>query len=417
MGRTLGRLTALRVEKEKRPGIYADGAGLCLRVTDAGTKNWVFRYMLNGKARWMGLGPLHTISLAEARMRAAECRKLRLDGIDPIDKRRAAKQQAMLESGRAITFRQCAENYIASHSAGWRNAKHAAQWSSTIQTYANPVIGALSVQSVGTPEVMRILEPIWASKTETASRLRGRIEVVLDWAKVRGYRDGDNPARWRGHLDVLLPARTKVRRVKHHAALPYDAIGEFVARLRREEGTAARALEFAILTAARTGEVLGVSWNEIDLNARLWTVPAQRMKGGREHRVPLSDRAVDILEDMVPASAPTPPSSGFVFGGAKAGRPLSNMAFLMLLRRMECTDATGHGFRSTFKDWTAERTNYPGEVSEMALAHTVSDKVEAAYRRGDLFDKRRRLMDDWAKHANVPSSSATSNVRTLHVRG
>jgi integrase len=290
MARTIGKLTALKVEREKRPGIYADGGGLCLRVTPEGTKNWVFRFMLAGKARWMGLGPLHTIGLADARARATDCRKLRLDGIDPIESRRAARQRATLEAARAITFKKCAETYIASHAAGWRNAKHAAQWKSTIATYADPIIGALSVQSISTPEVMKVLEPIWRTKTETAGRLRGRIEAILDWAKVHGYREGDNSARWRGHLDVLLPAQSKVQRVQHHAALPYAAIGQFMEELRSQEGTAARALEFTILTAARTGETLGAIWSEIDLDTRIWTIPGPRMKGGREHRVPLSAR-------------------------------------------------------------------------------------------------------------------------------
>lgn len=416
LARTIGKLTALKVEREKRPGIYADGGGLCLRVTTEGTKNWVFRFMLNGRARWMGLGPLHTIGLSDARARAAEYRKQRHDGVDPIDSRRAAKQQSVLDAGRAITFRQCAEAYMASHASGWRNAKHAAQWQATLATYADPIIGHLAVASIDTPEVMRVIEPIWPSKTETANRLRGRIEAVLDWAKVRGYRQGENPARWRGHLDNLLPARAKVKRVEHHPALPHATIGEFVEALRNQEGNAARALEFAILTAARTGETIGATWAEIDLAAKVWAVPASRMKAGREHRVPLSVRAIQILVGMAPERGKSPLASAFVFSGAKVGRPLSNMAFLMLLRRMKHEGITAHGFRSTFRDWAAERTNYPREVAEMALAHAIADKVEAAYRRGDLFEKRRRLMDEWERYCGMHQSLGCSNVTKLRGR-
>jgi integrase len=413
MTRTIGRLTALRVDREKRPGLYCDGGGLYLRLTSVGSKHWVFRFMLNGRARWMGLGPLHTISLADARARAAECRKQRLDGVDPIDNRRATKQKALLEAGRAVIFRQCAEAYIKSHEAGWRNAKHSAQWSATLATYAEPVLGALSVQSIDTAEIMRVLEPIWAIKPETASRLRGRIEAVLDWAKVRAYRQGENPARWRGHLDKLLPARNKVRRVKHHAALPYDDLPIFIAALRSQEGTAARALEFTILTAARTSEVLGAKWGELDIAGKIWTIPNERMKAGKEHRVPLSSRAVDILLDLAPERSA---ATALVFEGVRAGQPLSNMSMSMTLRRMKRDDLTVHGFRSSFRDWTAERTNFPNEVAEMALAHAVGDKVEAAYRRGDLFSRRRRMMDDWGSFCEAAGRDQRGNVATLRAK-
>ena len=353
---------------EKRPGMYADGGGLYLRVTDNGTKNWVFRFMLNGRPRWMGMGPLHTVRLAEARNRAAGFRLQRHDGIDPIDARRAERLETRLNAAKALTFKECAARYIASHRAGWRNPKHAAQWEATLATYAEPVMGGLSVQAIDTALVLKVLEPIWTTKPETAGRVRGRIESILDWAKVRGYRAGENPARWRGHLDKLLPARSKVRRVEHHAALPYAELPGFLVSLREQEGIAARALEFAILTAARTGEVIGARWSEIDLLEKTWTVPAARMKAGREHRVPLSARALAILEEMQPHRHA---EDGFVFPGAKLGRPLSNMAFLMLLRRMGRDDLTAHGFRSSFRDWAAERTNFPSEVAEMALAHTV----------------------------------------------
>src|SRR5215471_17840092 len=265
MARPIGRLTALKVDRAKRHGMYADGGGLYLRVTEDGTKNWVYRYMLHGRPRWMGMGPLHTIGLAEARNRAAEYRLQRHDGVDPIESRRAERLQARLDAANAVTFKECAARYIASHRAGWRNPKHAAQWQATLATYAEPVIGGLSAQAIDTALVLKVLEPIWTTKPETAGRVRGRIESILDWAKVRGYRAGENPARWRGHLDKLLPARSKVRRVEHHAALPYAELPEFLVGLREQGGTAARALEYAILTAARTNEVIGARWNEIDL--------------------------------------------------------------------------------------------------------------------------------------------------------
>jgi integrase len=394
MARTIGRLTALKVDKAKRPGMYADGGGLYLRVTEDGTKNWVFRFMLNGRPRWMGMGALHTIRLAEARNRAAEYRMQRHDGIDPIEQRREERLQRQLDAARAITFKDCAARYIASHRAGWRNPKHAAQWQATLATYAEPVIGGLSVQAIDTALVLKVVEPIWTTKPETAGRVRGRIESILDWAKAHGYRAGENPARWRGHLDKLLPARSKVRRVEHHAALFYAELPGFLTSLRGQEGIAARALEFAILTAARTGEVIGARWDEIDLLDKIWTVPAARMKAGREHRVPLSARALAILQEV---RSLRHAEDGFVFPGGKLGRPLSNMAFLMLLRRMERDGLTAHGFRSSFRGWCAERTNYPSEVAEMALAHTVSDKTVAAYNRSDLFEKRRRLMQAWAQ--------------------
>ena len=403
MARAIGRLTALKVDKAKQAGMYCDGGGLYLRVTHSGTKNWVFRFMLNGRPRWMGVGPLHTVGLAEARNRAAAFRLQRHDGVDPIEKRRAQKLEARLDAAKAVTFKECAASYIASHRAGWRNPKHAAQWEATLATYAEPVMGGLSVQAIDTALVHKALEPIWTAKPETAGRVRGRIEVILDWAKVRGYRAGENPARWRGHLDKLLPPRSKVRRVEHHAALPYAKLPGFLVSLREEEGIAARALEFAIYVVARTGEVIGARWSEMDLLDRTWTLPAGRMKAGKEHRVPLSGPALAILEGM---QAHRHVDDAFVFPGAKPGRPLSNMAFLMLLRRMGRADLTAHGFRSTFRDWAAERTRVPSEVAEMALAHTVSDKTIAAYNRSDLFDRRRRLMATWTTFCTVPEQKA-----------
>jgi integrase len=396
MARMVGKLTALDVSRAKERGYYGDGGGLYLLVGPTGAKSWVFRFRKAGRLREMGLGPLHTISLARAREKAREAREQRLDGGDPIEAKHAARQQARLDAAKAMSFQQCAERYIASHEAGWRNPKHAAQWPSTLGTYVYPVFGSLPVQSVDVGLIMRVLEPIWTTKPETAGRVRGRIESVLDWAAARKFREGENPARWRGHLENLLPKKSKVRRVEHHAALPYAELDAFMDELHQQEGVAARALEFAIFTVGRTGEVLGAKWSEIDLRARLWTIPAERMKADREHRVPLSEPALAILAAMHEVR-----EGDFVFPGGRARRPLSNMSMLMLLRRMGRGDLTAHGFRSTFSDWCSEQTNFPAEVREMALAHAVGDKVEAAYRRGDLFEKRRQLADAWARYCTA----------------
>jgi integrase len=406
----VGRLTALKVEKAKQPGMYADGGGLYLRVTNDGTKNWVYRYMLDGRPRWMGMGPFALYGLQDARAKALDARRLRHEGIDPIDARKAERARARLDAAKAITFKECAEAYIKAHRPGWRNAKHAAQWQTTLATYAEPVIGGLSVQAIDTAIVLKVLEPIWTAKPETAVRVRGRIEAVLDWAKVRSYRSGENPARWRGHLDKLLPARSKVRKVEHHAALPYAELPGFLIALREQQGIAARAFEFLVLTAAGMGETIGAPWPEFDLLDKIWTVPAERMKAGREHRVPLSARALAILQEM---QAHRHGDDGFVFAGGKSPvKPLSNTAFVKLLRRMgDRSDLTTHGFRSTFRTWAAERTNFPREVIEAALAHTISNKVEAAYQRGDMFEKRRRLMRQWAQFCSTaPTQEAPSNV-------
>jgi len=414
MARSIGKLTALKVDRAKQPGMYGDGGGLYLRITQDGTKNWVFRYMLDGRPRWMGMGPLAIYGLQEARAKALDARRLRHEGIDPIEARKGERLRARLDAAKAITFKECAEAYIKAHRAGWRNGKHAAQWGATLATYAEPIIRALPVQAIDTTLVLKVLEPIWTAKPETAGRVRGRIEAILDWAKAREYRQGENPARWRGHLDKLLPARGKVRKVEHHAALPYTELPGFLVALREQEGIGARALEFTILTAART---IGARWSELDLLDKTWTVPAERMKAGREHRVPLSARALAILDDMQPLR-PAGDADGFVFPGGKAGRALSNMAFLMLLRRMERDDLTAHGFRSSFRDWAAERTSSPSEVAQMALAHVVGSKVEAAYRRGDMFEKRRRLMQQWATFCTTaPAQERQSNVAPMRRMG
>jgi integrase len=398
MSRATNRLSAVEVRGITRKGMHHDGGGLYLQVSAAGAKSWIYRFMRDGRARAMGLGPADTISLAEARKRSAECRRMRLDDIDPIQARDAQRNQRKLETAKAMTFDACAAAYIEAHQAGWRNTKHRAQWGSTLGTYVSPVFGSLPVQAIDVGLVMKALEPIWTAKPETASRVRGRIESILDWAAARGYRRGDNPARWRGHLDNLLPRKTNVRRVEHHAALPYLEIAAFMTELRTQEGIASRALEFTILTAARTGEVIGARWDEISLAERLWIVPGTRMKADREHWVPLSEAAMAVVGEMQRIRV-----SDFVFPGGKRGRALSNMSMLAVLKRMDRGDLTAHGFRSTFRDWAAERTNFPHEVAEMALAHTVGDKVEAAYRRGDLFQKRRQMMDAWARFCATES--------------
>lgn len=405
MARPEKRLSARTVETIKKPGLHADGAGLYLHVSKSGARSWIFRWKRDGRLRDMGLGPLNTISLAEARDKALACRKLKYDGRDPIEERQAQRQAAKLETAKAMTFKDCAKAYIAAQRAGWKNPKHAAQWPATLETYVYPILGGLPVQAVDVGLVMKAVEPIWTSKPETASRVRGRIESVLDWAAARGYRQGENPARWRGHLENLLPKKSKVRRVEHHAALPYAELAGFMVELREQEGVGARALEFAILTAARTGEVIGATWAEIDLEGRLWTISAERMKAGREHRVPLSEPAVAILRTMAGVR-----TGKYVFPGGRADRPLSNMSMLMLLRRMRRDELTVHGFRSAFSDWCAEQTTFPSEVREMALAHVVGDKVEAAYRRGDLFEKRRNLAEAWA---NFCAGTGTDNVVAL----
>lgn len=406
-------LSAIGLEKASRKrGVYRCGNGLYLivgssRPGHAGTRSWVFRYMRRGKARAMGLGRYPDRSFARAKDQARKFREMLAEGKDPLEERRALRDREVLEAAKAITFQEAAEQFITARKAGWQNTKHAAQWSATLATYAYPIIGALSVAAVDTSLVMKVLEPMWTAKPETANRLRGRIEAVLDWAKVRGYRAGENPARWRGHLDKLLPARSKVRKIEHHAALPYAGIPAFMATLAKQDGVAARALEFAILTAARTGEVLGARWGEINLAEKLWTIPAVRMKGGREHRVPLSTAAIEILQGVLKIAGNGEPDA-YVFPGANKGKPLSNMALTMTLRRMDRDDLTVHGFRSTFRDWAAERTSYPSEVAEMALAHAVGDKTEAAYRRGDMFERRRALAVDWASYCKGRRSRSSA---------
>jgi integrase len=404
------RLSTRTVEAKLKRGRYGDGGGLFLQVSKWETKSWVFRWERDGRERHMGLGAAHTLSLAEARERARECRRQLLDGHDPIEARNSERARQRVESARKATFRECAEQYLEAHRAGWGSTKHALQWQSTLAIYAYPIIGELPVAAVDTALVVRCIEPIWRTKPETAKRLRARIESVLDSATVRGFRYGDNPARWRGHLNKLLPAPSKVRAVKHLAAIPYLDLPAFLTELRLRSGHGARAVEFTILTAVRSGETLGARWAEIDLTTKTWTIPARRMKAKREHRVPLSPRATEILDDL-------PRVGEHVFPGTKAGRPLSQLAMLATLRRLGRSDLTVHGFRSTFRDWAAETTAYPNHVVEMALAHAIGDQVEAAYRRGDLFEKRRRLMNEWAKYCERHGAGAAGVGNVAVLRG
>jgi integrase len=398
MARTIGRLTALKVRQAKKPGLYADGANLYLQIGKTGAKSWIYRYKVAGRDRLMGLGPLRDVGLTEAREAALNSRRMQRAGVDPLDAKRRERARGKLAAARSLTFAECARSYIATHEAGWRDSgKSARQWTASINSYCAPVFVDAPIQDVDTALVMRVLEPIWTIKPETGRRLRGRIESILDWATARGYRQGENPARWRGHLQNLLPLRSKVARPVHHPALPYRELPAFMAELRLEEGVGAAALEFCILTAARTGEIIGARWNEIDFVERLWIVPAARIKAEREHRVPLSDAALAILVKMASVR-----HGDFVFpGGRRTGWPMGHMTMLRTLSRMRRGQLTVHGFRSTFRDWCAEQTNFPAEAAEMALAHKVRNKVEAAYRRGNLLAKRRELMQAWAEFAEA----------------
>jgi integrase len=420
MARQLNRLTALQVKKMDKPGLYGDGGGLTLQITSAGVKSWLFRFMREGKTHGMGLGATHTISLAEARIKALDARKLLSDGLNPMEVKKQKLLVAALERAKMMTFDQCAASYIEAHKASWKNAKHIDQWTNTLATYASPVFGHQPVANVDTALVVKCLSPIWQTKTETASRLRGRIESVLGWATTSGYRAGENPARWKGHLENLLASISKSSRTKNHPSLPWQRIGEFMVALKACEGMAAKAIEFAVLTACRSGEVRDAQWTEFDLTERVWTIPAERMKARREHQVPISDAALDVLMsirelDMASVNqASIPPDNRFVFAGTKM-QALSNMSLTALIRRMNgnsvklWVDASGngitvHGFRSSFRMWAAEMTTYPREVAEHALAHQLPDAVERAYQRGTQFAKRKALMNEWA---DICSSNIT----------
>jgi integrase len=381
----------MAVKKLTQPGRYGDGSGLWLQVRSPQNRSWLFRYMMVGKARWLGLGDESVVSLAMARLKAAKAREAISNGIDPLTLKQAEKEAAKKASS-ANTFDEVKELFLTAQGPGWRNEKHRNQWRSTLATYATPKIGSKRIDTLTTDEILSVLEPIWTTKTETASRLRGRIESILNYARARGLRSGENPARWRGHLDHILAPKAQVSLVRHHPALAWADLPQFIDALSREEGTAAKAFLLLILTATRTTEVTDAHWGEIDIPAKTWTIPASRMKAGREHRVPLSDAAVAVLNAVQSLKR----EDGWVFPGTKKKQHLSNMAFLMMLRRMERHDITAHGFRSTFREWAAEKTSYPREIAEAALAHSNKDKVEAAYLRSDHFAQRTALMDDWS---------------------
>lgn len=400
----INKLNALKIKSSLEKGRYSDGGGLYLQVSKFGTKSWLFVYKRGGKPTSMGLGTPKDVSLARARELAAEFRRVLLEGRDPMGERREAEErrQAAIElearaaqeaaKRKAVTFRTAAEQYIKSQSPSWKNRKHKAQWESTLQNYAHPVIGAKPVSEVTTADVIQILNPIWDTKAETANRLRGRIELILNWAKAMGHYHQENPARWNGHLSHLLPKQSRIARIKHFAALPYSKISGFMAELAKCDGVGAKALEFTILTACRSGEVTKARWSEFNLKDRVWTIPAERMKAGKEHTVPLTEAAIRILREVEPFG------DDFVFASPRTGGEISDATMRAVLKRMGFPDLTVHGFRSTFRDWASETTNHAHQVCEMALAHTIENRAEAAYRRGDLKDKRRVLMDDWAQY-------------------
>lgn len=411
MAKKVNRLTAAFVRNVKDPGYHPDGHGLYLQVkktklSAAITKSWLYRYERAGVEHWHGLGSYPDVGVAEARILATECRKLRRQGIDPIEHKRAAKAQAQLEKARGITFEECALAYINAHRAGWRNDKHTAQWFNTLKSHAFPVFGNRSVQDIDVEAVLQALQPIWYTKSETATRVRQRIEAVLDWAAARDFRDAQNPARWRGHLDKLLPKRSRVQKVVHFEALAHSQLPALYSDIRSRKTLSSKALAFLILTAARSGEVRQAMWAEFDLAARVWTVPADRMKAGRPHRVPLVPEALAILNEVAPLRR----DDDFVFPGHRKDRPLSDAAMRKLLQQdMGHQALTVHGFRSTFRDWCAESTNFPRELAEAALAHVLTDKTEAAYQRGDMFERRRTLMEAWAEFC-LATSDPTATV-------
>jgi integrase len=393
--RRTNRLTVRQVINAKpSAGMLADGGNLFLQVTaghgDHIRRSWVFKYERNGNRHEMGLGPLRDVSLGEAREKASQFRKELLNGVDPLAAKNELAQQRRLEAAKAMTFGECVQAYLATHDPAWKNAKYRQQWRMTLMTYCK-IISDLPVAQIDTDLVLRVLSPLWKSKTVMANQLRGRIERVLSWAKGRGLRAGENPARWKGHLDEMLAAPRKLKKIRHHPALPFKELPAFIQELRQRDSLSARALEFTILTAARTNEVIsGTRSSEFDLSGKVWTIPAERMKSGHEHRVPLSDRVLEVLQQC-------PGEKVFNVG---------TRTMLSLLNRMR-PGLTVHGFRSTFRDWAAERTNFPNHVVEMALAHSIGNAVEASYRRGDLFEKRKRLMQVWADFCNSPATTAT----------
>lgn len=409
MARAVKKLSARTVTTLTKPGRHGDGDGLYLVVDPSGARRWLFMFRWQGKLKEMGLGGVSAVSLAEARDKAADARRQLQASINPIAARRDAETAARAAELAGQTFGKFADELVEDIKAGFRNDKHRWQWSHTLKTYAAP-LRPLPINAVSTEDVLDVLKPLWSTKQETASRLRGRIERVLDAAKAKGLRTGENPARWRGHLDHLLPRRQKLQR-GHHPALPYPQMPDFIVELRKREAVAALALEFTILCASRSGEVIGAKWIELDRKAKIWTIPPERMKAGKEHRVPLTERALAILDEVEKVKI-----GEHVFPGQRKGKPLSNMAMAMLLRdRMKRTDITVHGFRSSFRDWAGEQTAFPREIAEAALAHVVGDETERAYRRGDALEKRRKLMDAWSRFIGTPKAKS-GNVTPIRAK-
>jgi integrase len=404
VGHGIHKLTATDL-KRRQPGLYGDGGGLWLQVTGDVWRSWIFRFTINGRRREMGLGPITDVSLSEARTEALRCRKLVRDGVDPIEQRKADRAARVASTARSMTFDECVGAYLAAHRDAWRNEKHAKTWDKPIRQYISPGLGKLPVAQIDTPVLMRALQPMWEKVPTTASRARERIEGILDWATVSGYRVGANPAAWRGHLEHLLPSARKVAPIVHHPAMPYQDVPAFITKLRAVDGIPARVLEFLVLTATRSGEPRGATWDELDLEAAIWVIPGRRMKTGREHRVPLSRRALAIVKQM---AADSKAPSGLIFGGRGGGK-VADTALRYVLKSIGHDDITVHGFRSSFRDWCGEQTNYPREVAESALAHRVGNEIELAYRRGDALEKRRKLMNAWAAFCagQVPDKAGT----------
>lgn len=426
MPKVANELSALSVKRINQPGLHAVGGvpGLLLQIGRQDAKSWILRVMVGGKRRDIGLGGFPGVSLAQARDTARQMREKISQGIDPVEEKRTAKSRLEAEQKRSITFDKCAEQYHESVRSGWKNPKHAQLWINSLNQYASPVFGNLPVSEVDLPLVLRVLEPIWNTKNETASRIRGRIEAVLAWATTHGYRQGENPARWRGHLETILPKPSKVQQNKHFPALDFHEAGRFISELRNRNGISARALEFTILTTSRSGEVRGATWDEIDLHQKVWTIPSSRMKAGKEQRIPLSSDAIELLKNL-----PRIEDENHVFPAPRGGQ-LSDMALTKVIRSIHNADVennnhgftdrimdnrvvTAHGFRSTFRDWAGETTGYPREVIEHALAHQLADKAEAAYARGSMFNKRKRLMEEWARFI---SKAETANTTVTDIR-
>lgn len=404
MAEIINRLSALKINKLNTAGYFVDGGGLVLQISKTGSKSWLFKFDYQGKRHEMGLGSLATVNLKDAREKARLCRLKLLDGINPLLEKKQAFRSIAQQSARMLTFEECANSYIKAHESSWKNPKHLQQWENTIKTYANPVIGKLNASDIDTSHIRKILDSIWKTKTETAVRLRGRIETILDWAKVAGYRDGENPARWNGHLDQMLPAPNKIKKVKHLPSLPWTEISNFMNTIREDKVQASKAVALAILTATRSNEIRFAKWSEFDLEQSIWIIPAERMKAGKEHRIPLSKQVIALLNTL-------DKEGEFIFKGRKEGTPISDMTLTAVIRRMDqaikdsggagLVDANGetitmHGFRSTFRDWCAESSEFPREVAEHALAHKLPDKIEQAYQRGDMLQKRALLMQSWA---------------------